>query len=176
MDKLRRVLSGDESVGSGGDVNEQGFAAQIWSATSLNWSTRIQGFAVCFVLGFIFSMLGIVLIALPKGLLLFAMFYTIGNLTSTASTMFLMGPLRQIKKMFNETRVLATLGVFLFMILTLVSALWWKRALLAVIFSILPFLAFTWYAFISYIVFTFIHPIRERYCPQNHHVLCLNLI
>ncbi|CAG2112639.1 unnamed protein product, partial [Medioppia subpectinata] len=123
---------------------------QISSATSLSWSTRIQGFAICFVLGFVFSILGSALIALPKGLILFAMFYTIGNLTSMASTMFLMGPFRQIKKMFNETRVLATLGVFLFMILTLLSALWWKRALLAVIFCILQFLAFTWYS-LSYI-------------------------
>ncbi|CAG2121910.1 unnamed protein product, partial [Medioppia subpectinata] len=123
---------------------------QISSATSLSWSTRIQGFAICFVLGFVFSILGSALIALPKGLLLFAMFYTIGNLTSMGSTMFLMGPFRQIKKMFNETRVLATLGVFLFMILTLLSALWWKRALLAVIFCILQFLAFTWYS-LSYI-------------------------
>ncbi|CAG2100901.1 unnamed protein product, partial [Medioppia subpectinata] len=68
MDKLRRALSGDESVGSGGDDEEQGFAAQISSATSLSWSTRIQGFAICFVLGFVFSILGSALIALPKGL------------------------------------------------------------------------------------------------------------
>ena len=61
-----------------------------------------------------------------------------------------MGPFRQIKKMFNETRVLATLGVFVFMILTLLSALLWKKALLAVIFCIFQFLAFTWYS-LSYI-------------------------
>jgi len=148
MDKLRRALSGDDSVD--GDDEEQGFAAQVNSATTLSWSTRIQGFAICFVLGFVFSIIGSALIAFPKGLLLFALFYTIGNLTSMASTMFLMGPFRQVKKMFNETRILATIGVFLFMFLTLMSALWWKRALLAVIFCILQFLAFTWYS-LSYI-------------------------
>jgi hypothetical protein len=148
MDKLRRALSGDESVD--GDDEEQGLAAQINSATTLSWSTRIQGFAICFILGFVFSIIGSALIALPKGLLLFALFYTVGNLTSMASTMFLMGPFRQIKKMFNETRILATIGVFVFMVLTLMSALWWKRALLSVIFCILQFLAFTWYS-LSYI-------------------------
>ncbi|XP_054166301.1 vesicle transport protein SFT2A-like [Oppia nitens] len=149
MDKLRRALSGDDSVISGDD-EEQGLAAQINSATTLSWSTRIQGFAICFVLGFVFSILGTALLALPRGLILFAMFYTLGNITSMASTMFLMGPIKQIKKMFNETRVVATLGVFVFMILTLMSALWWHKALLSVIFCILQFLAFTWYS-LSYI-------------------------
>ncbi|CAK9254385.1 unnamed protein product, partial [Sphagnum jensenii] len=82
MDKLRRALSGDESVD--GDDEEQGLAAQINSATTLSWSTRIQGFAICFILGFVFSIIGSALIALPKGLLLFALFYTVGNLTSMA--------------------------------------------------------------------------------------------
>lgn len=67
-----------------------------------------------------------------------------------ASTMFLMGPWAQLKKMFNETRVLATIGVFLFMILTLLSALLWKRRVLALLFCFCQFLSMTWYS-LSYI-------------------------
>jgi hypothetical protein len=66
--------------------------------------------------------------------------------------MFLMGPLRQIKKMFAQTRIFATLAVFLFMILTLMAGFWWRKIALAIIFCILQFLAFTWYS-ISYIPF-----------------------
>lgn len=145
MDKLRRALSGDEP-----ESEEQGIAAQFRDATTLAWSTRIQGFAICFILGFIFSIIGTALIALPRGLIIFAMLYTIGNIMSIASTMFLMGPWKQLKKMFNETRVLATIGVIVFMILTLVAALYKRSVVLSLIFCICQFLAFTWYS-LSYI-------------------------
>lgn len=47
-------------------------------------STRIKYFAVFFVLGFIMSIIGAALIPLPKGLILFALFYTVGNVCSMA--------------------------------------------------------------------------------------------
>lgn len=68
-----------------------------------------------------------------------------------ASTLFLMGPWKQLKKMFNETRVFATIGVILFMVLTLVCAFNKKRGL-AVLFCICQFLSMTWYS-LSYIPF-----------------------
>lgn len=62
---------------------------------------------------------------LPNGLLLFAMFYTLGNVFSigrlvfrvgylvwshpVCSTIFLMGPVNQLKRMFEETRIFAAL-------------------------------------------------------------------
>lgn len=119
-------------------------------SSTLSWSTRIQGFVICFVLGFVFSIIGSILLALPKGLMLFALFYTLGNVMSMSSTCFLMGPWKQLKKMFNETRLFATIGVFAFMLLTLLSALWWKKRVLAILFCICQFLAMTWYS-LSYI-------------------------
>lgn len=116
----------------------------------MSWGTRIKGFVICFVLGFVLSILGTAMMALPRGLLIFALFYTIGNVLSMASTMFLMGPWAQLKKMFNETRILATIGVFLFMILTLLSALLWKKKILALLFCFCQFLSMTWYS-LSYI-------------------------
>jgi len=68
--------------------------------SSLSYSTRIKGFIWCFVLGFTLSILGAGLLFLPKGLALFAIFYTLANLTSMMSTLFLiflMGPWKQLK-------------------------------------------------------------------------------
>ncbi|XP_015794540.1 vesicle transport protein SFT2B [Tetranychus urticae] len=145
MDKLRRALSGDDNS------EQQGFAAQLGESTSLSWSTRIQGFLICFILGFVFSIIGSLFLAIPgKGLVLFAMFYTVGNLTSMASTLFLMGPWKQLKKMFNETRYIATILVVVFMVLTLVSGLHWHKTALTVLLCVCQFLAMTWYS-ISYI-------------------------
>ena len=124
---------------------------QLLDASTLSWSTRIKGFAICFVLGFVLSIMGSVFLTLPgKGLLIFALLYTTGNLLSLISTCFLMGPWKQLKKMFNETRVIATILVFVFMILTLLAALRWHKKGLAILFCVCQFLAYTWYS-LSYI-------------------------
>jgi len=150
MDKLRRALAGNDSETNSAD-EEQGITAQIRDASSLSWSTRIQGFLFCFVLGFVLSILGSICLAIPgKGWKLFAIFYSLGNITSMSSTLFLMGPIKQIKKMFNETRYLATITAILFLVLTMVSALVWKKTLLTILFCIIQFLAMTWYS-LSYI-------------------------
>lgn len=95
--------------------------------------------------------MGSAFLALPgKGLLIFALFYTTGNMLSMASTCFLMGPWKQVKKMFHETRIFATIGVLVFMVLTLLAALRWHKKGLAILFCICQFLSFTWYS-LSYI-------------------------
>ncbi|XP_054165503.1 vesicle transport protein SFT2B-like [Oppia nitens] len=141
MDSLRRTFGNNEES----ENNESFFP-------SLSWSTRLQGFVICFILGFVMSIIGGACIALPKGLVLFALFYTLGNIISMASTMFLMGPIRQFRNMFAMTRIFATLAVILFMILTLMAGLWWHNTGLAIIFCILQFIAFIWYS-LSYIPF-----------------------
>ncbi|CAG2171862.1 unnamed protein product, partial [Oppiella nova] len=74
-----------------------------------------------------------------------AIIFCILQFLAFTCTMFLMGPFRQIRTMFAKTRIIATLAVFLFMILTLMAGLWWRKVGLAIIFCILQFLAFTWY-------------------------------
>uniref|UniRef100_M3XN75 Vesicle transport protein n=1 Tax=Mustela putorius furo TaxID=9669 RepID=M3XN75_MUSPF len=85
-----------------------------------------------------------------KGLYLFAVFYTFGNIASIGSTVFLMGPMKQLKRMFEPTRLIATIMVLLCFALTLCSAFWWHNKGLALIFCILQSLALTWYS-LSYI-------------------------
>ncbi|XP_009077405.1 PREDICTED: vesicle transport protein SFT2B, partial [Acanthisitta chloris] len=122
----------------------------VIDSTSLSWSTRMKGFVACFVIGCLCSLLGSCLLWIPKkGLILFAVFYTLGNITSIGSTMFLMGPMNQLKKMFEPTRLIATIVMLLCLILTLCSAFWHKAGL-ALLFCILQFFALAWYS-ISFI-------------------------
>ncbi|KAJ8964395.1 hypothetical protein NQ314_004932 [Rhamnusium bicolor] len=116
MDKLRRVLSGNESPDE-----ESGIMSQDLFALFLH-----------------------------RGLPVFAVFYTLGNIVSMLSTCFLMGPFNQIKKMFAPTRFIATIIVIVAFALTLVAALVWHRAGLALLFIIIQSLAMTWYS-LSYI-------------------------
>uniref|UniRef100_A0A8C3ECI4 Vesicle transport protein n=8 Tax=Passeriformes TaxID=9126 RepID=A0A8C3ECI4_CORMO len=144
MDKLKRVLSGR-------DAEEPSGLAEVIDSTSLGWGTRVKGFIACFAIGCLCSILGSCLLWIPKkGLVLFAVFYTLGNIASIGSTMFLMGPMKQLKRMFEPTRLIATIVMLLCLILTLCSAFWWRKAGLALLFCILQFFAMAWYS-ISFI-------------------------
>ncbi|XP_029942115.1 SFT2 domain containing 2b [Salarias fasciatus] len=149
MDKLKKVLSGqEESSGDGSGILER--ANQ---ASTLSWGTRMRGFGICFVLGALCSILGTCLLWVPGfGLAVFAVLYSLGNVCALASTMFLIGPLRQLKTMCAKERALATAIMLVCLILTLCAAFWWKNNGLALLFCVLQFIAFTWYG-LSYIPF-----------------------
>ncbi|KAI5108744.1 hypothetical protein C0J45_0141 [Silurus meridionalis] len=81
MDKLKKVLSGQDG---NDDLN---VLQSVDDATTLNWGTRVKAFIGCFVLGVTFSILGSCLLWVPKrGLILFAVFYTFGNVASLLSS------------------------------------------------------------------------------------------
>ncbi|XP_076021955.1 vesicle transport protein SFT2B-like [Genypterus blacodes] len=149
MDKLKRVLSGQD----GGNTDGSNIIETVDQASTLSWGTRVKGFFICFVLGVSLSILGSCLLWVPGiGLPLFAVLYSVGNISSLCSTMFLMGPLKQLKSMCAKERALATVIMLVCLVLTLCSAFWWKNNALAVLFCILQFLAFAWYG-LSYIPF-----------------------
>uniref|UniRef100_U3FW03 Vesicle transport protein n=1 Tax=Micrurus fulvius TaxID=8637 RepID=U3FW03_MICFL len=143
MEKLRRVLRGE-------DDEEQGLTSQVLDGSSLSFNTRVKWFAICFICGILCSLLGTGLLWLPGGIKLFAVFYTLGNIAALASTCFLMGPVKQVKKMFEPTRLIVTIVMLLSLILTLFAAFWWQKKGLALLFCILQFMAMTWYS-LSYI-------------------------
>ncbi|KAJ6664630.1 hypothetical protein lerEdw1_006203 [Lerista edwardsae] len=146
MEKLRRVLSGQ-------DDEEQGLTSQSFDSSSLSYSTRVKWFAICFASGILCSILGTGLLWLPgAGAKLFAVFYTLGNISALCSTCFLMGPVKQLKKMFEPTRLIATIVMLLSFILTLCAIFWWHKKALGLVFCIVQFLAMTWYS-LSYIPF-----------------------
>lgn len=145
MDKLKKALSGDD------DDEEKGIMTQISDASTLSWSTRLKGFIGCFVTGILLSLLGSFLMFTPKnGMILFGVFYTLGNVVALISTCFLMGPVNQVKKMFAPTRLIATILMLSFLVLTLLCAFLWHNKGLVLLFVILQFLAMTWYS-LSYI-------------------------
>lgn len=160
MEKLRAALSSSEASSpateSGDNPIQQSsesspLLSAVLDSSSLSWGTRVKGFAVCFALGFLFSILGSVFLFLPKGTILFAVFYSLGNVMALSSTCFLMGPVNQCKKMFAKTRVIATVVMVLCLIMTLVAAFVDPpKRMLAILMVIFQFLAMTWYS-LSYI-------------------------
>ncbi|BES87451.1 Got1/Sft2-like family [Nesidiocoris tenuis] len=144
MDKLRRYLNGDDRD----DDSTTGIFPNM-DATTLSWETRIKAFILCFVLGIIISIFGSLALFLGKGLALFAIFYTLGNIVSMISTCFLMGPVNQIKKMFASTRIVATILVLAMIVITCIAA-FHKNAPLSLLCMVLQWLAMTWYS-LSYI-------------------------
>ncbi|XP_044143293.1 vesicle transport protein SFT2A isoform X3 [Bufo gargarizans] len=97
----------------------------VLDSSSLGFGTRVKWFAICFVSGIVLSILGSALLWIPgAGIKLFAVFYTLGNVAALASTCFLMGPLKQLKKMFEPTRLIATIVMLLCLVCTLCSVFW----------------------------------------------------
>uniref|UniRef100_A0A3P9D037 Vesicle transport protein n=1 Tax=Maylandia zebra TaxID=106582 RepID=A0A3P9D037_9CICH len=140
MDKLKSVLSGEEAR-----RDDRNIIQQMNQASTLGWGTRIKGFIACFVVGAACTVLqGVCVLFLPKiGITLFIVFYTFGNICALC-TMFLMGPMKQLKRMCDKTRALATTLMLTCLVLTLCAAFWWKNFGLALLFVILQVLSFTY--------------------------------
>ncbi|XP_051913458.1 vesicle transport protein SFT2B-like [Hippocampus zosterae] len=150
MDKLKKVLSGEDEDNN---TDESGILERASQASTLAWGTRMKGFLLCFILGILCSILGTCMLWLPGfGLAVFAVMYSVGNLCALSSTMFLMGPCRQLKNMCAKERALATTIMLVCLVLTLCSAFWWNNSGLALLFCVLQFVAFSWYG-LSYIPF-----------------------
>ncbi|XP_056459657.1 SFT2 domain containing 2a isoform X1 [Gadus chalcogrammus] len=140
MDKLKSVLSGEE-----GRTQDRTILQAANEASTLGWGTRVKGFVGCFVIGCVCTLLGVCVLFIPKiGITLFIVFYSLGNVCSLCSTMFLMGPVKQLKRMCDKTRALATTIMLTCLVLTLCAAFWWKNFGLALLFCILQLLAFAW--------------------------------
>uniref|UniRef100_A0A915IX23 Vesicle transport protein n=1 Tax=Romanomermis culicivorax TaxID=13658 RepID=A0A915IX23_ROMCU len=144
MDKLRRALSGQEDDGM-----ERGIVEEITQASSWSWETRIKGFVVCFVAGILLSLLGVMSIFFFK-YTLFALLFTMGSVAAILSTFFLMGPIKQLQKMFAPTRLTASIATVILIVLTFMAGLVWKNGALCLLFLVLQFMAMAWYA-LSYI-------------------------
>ena len=126
---------------------------------SLTVKQRIYGFLACFCFGLLLSFISIggIFGALMNPVK-FAIVYSLGNLCSLGSTLFLLGPAAQIKRMFKKTRYIATSLFLLSLIATLVFAIgfydkkkvWHKLFLLTLM--LLQFCTLFWYT-LSYIPF-----------------------
>eukprot|EP01023_Acetabularia_acetabulum_P009189 TRINITY_DN14065_c0_g1_i4.p2 TRINITY_DN14065_c0_g1~~TRINITY_DN14065_c0_g1_i4.p2 ORF type:complete len:165 (-),score=14.45 TRINITY_DN14065_c0_g1_i4:1526-2020(-) len=138
MDSFRRTFSLQEE-------EDPSLITQIQTATTLTWTQRLWGFGICFAVGMLFTIISIwfVFVLNFKG---FGVFYTLGSIATIASTFFLMGPLKQFKRMFKYNRWIASLVYVGSIILTLVVAFAMKNSgFLVLILVVIQFCAMIWY-------------------------------
>ncbi|KAF9397382.1 hypothetical protein BGX21_008928 [Mortierella sp. AD011] len=116
------------------------------SCFNLDRTQRLYGFGICFVVGFLISILST--LSLSTGMVgLFAVFFTLGNIISLLSTTFLIGPGKQIRTMFAPVRMVASIVFLSLIVITLVVAFTLNNAsLLCLILCIIQFLALFWYS------------------------------
>ncbi|CAF4404853.1 unnamed protein product [Rotaria sp. Silwood2] len=118
----------------------------------LSWNTRLKGFGICLLIAVILGIVAIIIYFLGGDISGFAVLYSFAVIAGVGSTLFLMGPMNQLKKMFDPSRCIATLVFLVCVVMTLVSAIAIKIAALVLLFIILQFLALLWYT-LSYIPF-----------------------
>jgi hypothetical protein len=116
---------------------------------TLTFRQRIYGFFGCLLLGFFFNMLSWMAMFQDKWTH-YGVLMTCSNLSAIGGSMFLSGPKKQIQRMFEETRIIATIVYLVSMILTVVAAFTVKSPPLVITLSIIQYLAMIWYG-LSYI-------------------------
>jgi hypothetical protein len=120
---------------------------------NLTFKERIGGFLSCMVLGFLISVSSFgafsdLLMGYPVR---FAVLYSMGNLTSLCSTMFLVGPRQQFKNMSHHKRRLSAVIYVGCMVCTPAVAYVWPNMTLVIVGLVATqWLALIWYT-LSYI-------------------------
>lgn len=132
-------------LGFGSNNGDEDTMDESCPGLSLTRTQRFYGFGICFVLGFLISVLSSLSVIGGK-LSTFAVLYTLGNIVSLASTGFLVGFVKQLKTAFKPVRVWATVIFLVSMILTLVVALVLKNVALTILCCIIQFCALFWYS------------------------------
>ncbi|KAK9799758.1 hypothetical protein WJX73_000663 [Symbiochloris irregularis] len=122
---------------------------QLEEATTLSRTHRVYGFAGSIAFALLFFALASFFFLSPSR---FAILYTLANLSAIAATMFLMGPIKQVQKMFEKGRIFATIIYVAAMGATLWAALKVHSIILTLVFVIVQFFALIWYC-MSYIPF-----------------------
>ena len=114
----------------------------------MTYSTRLIGFAFCFILGTVLSMSSMssfasVLLGNPAP---FAFKYTLGNVLSLCSYCFLVGPAKQCASMWSAERWVFTVCYLGSFAATMVSVFYLKNWLLIVLALAAQFVSMALYA------------------------------
>uniref|UniRef100_A0A6B2LMD1 Vesicle transport protein n=1 Tax=Arcella intermedia TaxID=1963864 RepID=A0A6B2LMD1_9EUKA len=152
MDTIKSTLWGEGNSNTATTIDAVGAVAGNESACpSLSFKHRIIGFISCTTLGILLSILGTVFLFMLN-FIAFGVLYCIGNIVTVIGTLFLQGPVKQVKAMFDKSRVISTVVWLITLVLTLILAFTVQVPVLIVVFVIIQSLAFAWYS-ISYIPF-----------------------
>jgi Got1/Sft2-like family len=132
-----------------------------------DWETRVMGFLSCFAIGLALSLSSLfsfplILVGDPGP---FAWKYSIGNLVSLASSVFLVGLRTQCELMASPVRIGASAAYVLSIAVTIIAALVLENALITIIAMVIQFCALAWYC-ASFIPFgrSMIRKCIGRYC------------
>eukprot|EP01059_Diplonema_ambulator_P015657 TRINITY_DN26835_c0_g1_i1.p1 TRINITY_DN26835_c0_g1~~TRINITY_DN26835_c0_g1_i1.p1 ORF type:complete len:147 (+),score=23.45 TRINITY_DN26835_c0_g1_i1:87-527(+) len=128
----------------GGDDNES-------VCPSLSFKQRIIGFGCCVAFGFLMSIFSW-LAMFNRDYVQFGIFASLANIISLAGSCFLMGPMKQIKKMFEDKRLEATVILLVSMVWTLIAAFWLESPFVVIIMCLTQYFALIWYG-LSYVPF-----------------------
>ncbi|GFR48075.1 hypothetical protein Agub_g9913 [Astrephomene gubernaculifera] len=126
------------------EQEEKGLMGQLDEAVTLTWKQRFIGFGVCFGFGFLLTLISIPMLWTMQ-ITKFAVLYSIGSVVSVMSTLFLMGPVKQCQRMFEEKRILATIVYIAAIAGTLAVAFTTGNAALCLIMLVIQLLALVWY-------------------------------
>ncbi|OQS05208.1 transmembrane protein [Thraustotheca clavata] len=150
--------SADGETDSGAETESEGLLNDVQTQCkcfpNLTKKERIQGAIGCYVAGAIFSFLSTLLMfGGAKHVKGFAFFYTLGNICSISSSMFLTGFLNQFKVMCMPIRRVACIVWISSMLATIIVACTMSRAgLLVLLLVFIQYCAMLWYgaSFIPY--------------------------
>jgi hypothetical protein len=127
-------------LGGGGEESQE--EEDPCACFKLTYQQRMMGFATCFVLGTVISIMSTFLVLNPVK---FALPYTLGNILSLMATAFLIGPRRLVRYMCAPVRYIAACIYIGALIATLVSALYLKKGALTLLFVVVQFGAYLWF-------------------------------
>ncbi len=119
----------------------------------MSYKNRIIACFTCYIVGYVitfcsFFAIGQLLYRPHK----FAILYSLGNIIALMSTCFLWGPCSQIKKMFESTRIIATIVYLSCIICTVFLCIFKPLAGPIIMLIVIQFFAGIWYN-LSYIPF-----------------------
>eukprot|EP01096_Ripella_sp_DP13-Kostka_P016635 TRINITY_DN8166_c0_g1_i1.p1 TRINITY_DN8166_c0_g1~~TRINITY_DN8166_c0_g1_i1.p1 ORF type:complete len:176 (-),score=60.88 TRINITY_DN8166_c0_g1_i1:38-520(-) len=125
------------------------WSQEIEEQFQMSWTTRMILVGVFMLLGLLCCTIAVYSVFMPRT---FAKWYSMGSVLIMSSTFFLLGPMRQLKTMFDSTRAPSSIVYILSIIGTLYSALILKWIGLTMLCVLIQVGAMIWYA-LSYIPF-----------------------
>ena len=130
------------------------FNAEFSALTSLSWRQRLVAFAMCLTCGLVmlslsFMYLSLVFVGAPAK---FSLCYAMANMFLLASSLFLVGPTKQLSQMFSAQRAPVS-AVYLSSLLLLFYVSWqWRSFFIVVPVLIVQFASLAAYV-LSYVPF-----------------------
>ncbi|KAL9237414.1 hypothetical protein vseg_011964 [Gypsophila vaccaria] len=116
---------------------------------NLPYTQRLYAFAACLVAGLLLILLSTIVFVKP---IKFALLFTFGNVLAVGSTAFVIGPVEQLRKMFDPVRVYASAVYLGCLFLALICAILIHNKMLTILAMICEICALIWYS-LSYIPF-----------------------